>query len=78
MILTLFTGSQPMRHVIVAAFLVSVALISSTASAATGHWVCTSDGIKTWTSDTGTNDANGWTYNGDKSVYKDSGKCTKK
>jgi hypothetical protein len=68
-----------MRHVSVAAFLVSVLLASSTASAATtGHWYCTSDGIKSWTTDTATTDAHGWTYSGDKSVYKDGGKCEKK
>ncbi|HUO89687.1 MAG TPA: hypothetical protein VMU08_10965 [Rhizomicrobium sp.] len=69
-----------MRHVLVAALLVTVALsVSATAaSAATGHWVCTADGIKSWTSDGGATDASGWTYSGDKSVYKDGGHCTKK
>jgi hypothetical protein len=69
-----------MRHVLAAALLVTVAFSISTtaASAASGHWYCTSDGIKSWTSDTGASDASGWTYSGDKSVYKDGGHCAKK
>ena len=68
-----------MRQVIAAALLSVCALWTSTSAAAgSGHWYCTADGIKSWTSDGGATDASGWTYSGDKSVYKDGGHCTKK
>ena len=69
-----------MRRLLTAACLVSVAAftITTSASASNGHWVCTSDGIKSWTTNTATMDAAGWKYDGaDRTSYKDGGKCTK-
>ena len=70
-----------MRRVLTAACLVSLAAFAFTTSstaASNGHWICTSDGIKSWTTNVATMDAAGWKYNGaDRTSYKDSGKCTK-
>jgi len=69
-----------MRRLLAAACLVSLAAISLTtsANASNGHWICTSDGIKSWTTNVATMDAAGWKYDGaDRTSYKDSGKCTK-
>jgi hypothetical protein len=62
-----------MRHLIVAAFL--GVLVISPATAATGHWYCTADGIRSWTYDTAAADAHGWAYDGDRATYKDKGHC---
>ncbi|MBL6852485.1 MAG: hypothetical protein ISS15_13670 [Alphaproteobacteria bacterium] len=69
-----------MRGLLTAACLAALAAISFTtsASASNGHWVCTGDGIKSWTSDMGAKDASGWKYEGaDRTSYKDAGKCSK-
>jgi hypothetical protein len=70
-----------MRTVLAAAFLsvLAASAFTSTSSAApVGHWVCTSDGIKSWTSDTAATDAHGWKYDGaDRTSYKDGGHCAK-
>jgi hypothetical protein len=67
-----------MRSIITAAAFATIALCASatTSSAGTGHWYCTSDGIKSWTTDTAT-DAKGWSYSGERSSYKDAGHCSK-
>jgi len=67
-----------MRRVIAAACLVSLAAFITSANAASaGHWVCTTDGIKSWTTDMAAKDAAGWKYDGaDRTSYKDGGKCT--
>lgn len=67
-----------MRRVLAAACLVSLAAFTTSSIAASnGHWVCTSDGIKSWTTNTAAMDAAGWKYDGaDRTSYKDSGKCT--
>jgi hypothetical protein len=62
-----------MRHVFAAAFLSVIAF--SPANAATGHWYCTGDGIKSWTSDAAASDAHGWKYDGDRAAYHDKGHC---
>ena len=67
-----------MRIVSTAILLAAMVLLTGSASAATGHWVCTADGIKSWTSDPNTSDAAGWAYGGDRSAYKDGGHCSKK
>ncbi len=70
-----------MRKVLAAVFLAALAASAFTATsfaATNGHWVCTSDGIKSWTTDTAATDAHGWSYQGtDRTSYKDSGKCSK-
>ena len=66
-----------MRIVSTAALVAVLALLSSGASAATGHWVCTGDGIRSWTSNTDTLDAKGWAYSGDRTKYGDGGSCKK-
>ncbi len=69
-----------MRHFTIAAFLAIIAVTGSAlpaASAPAGHWYCTGDGIKSWTSGTAA-DAHGWTYMGtDRTAYKDGGHCAK-
>ena len=67
-----------MRQVIAAALLAAVASLTSPSYAASGHWYCTADGIKSWTMNPNMSDASGWTYSGDRSSYSDSGHCTKK
>ena len=67
-----------MRHTIAAAFLAAIAVTGSAlpaTSAATGHWYCTGDGIKSWTANADAKDAHGWSYDGDRAVYKDQGHC---
>jgi len=69
-----------MRRLLAATCLAALAAIAITtsANASNGHWVCTSDGIRSWTTNTAAMDAAGWKYNGaDRTSYKDSGKCTK-
>jgi hypothetical protein len=66
-----------MRIASTALFLTTLVLLGTNASAATGHWYCTGDGIKSWTSNTDTMDAHGWSYSGDRTVYKDGGHCQK-
>ncbi len=66
-----------MRIVSTAALVAVLALLSSGATAATGHWVCTGDGIKSWTSSLDMLDAKGWAYSGDRTKYKDDGACKK-
>jgi hypothetical protein len=61
-----------MRHVFAAAFLSVIAF--SPANAATGHWYCTGDGIKSWTAGAAT-DAHGWSYDGDRTSWHDKGHC---
>ena len=61
-----------MRPLIAAAFLSILAF--SPANAADGHWYCTSDGIKSWTTSPAT-DAHGWKYDGDRAAYHDKGHC---
>lgn len=66
-----------MRRVLTAACLVSLAAFTTSAYASNGHWVCTSDGIRSWTTNVAATDAAGWKYDGaDRTSYKDSGKCT--
>jgi hypothetical protein len=67
-----------MRSVMTFAFVAGVALCASvtSSSAGAGHWYCTSDGIKSWTTES-TGDSKGWSYSGDRSSYKDSGHCSK-
>ncbi len=68
-----------MRQVVTAAFLAVIAVAGSAlpaTSASAGHWYCTADGIKSWTTSTAATDAHGWTYAGtDRTVYKDGGHC---
>ena len=67
-----------MRHTIAAAFLAAVAITASAlpaTSATAGHWYCTGDGIKSWTTNAAASDAHGWSYDGDRAVYKDPGHC---
>ena len=66
-----------MRKLLAAAFLSAIAMTGSTSAASTAHWYCTGDGIKSWTSDTGAKDAQGWTYSGDRTSYKAAGHCAK-
>ncbi len=69
-----------MRRFLTAACLVSVAAIAFTtsANASNGHWICTGEGIKSWTTNVGATDAAGWKYDGaDRTSYKDGGKCAK-
>jgi hypothetical protein len=69
-----------MRNVLAAAFLVAFAASFTTPLSATtnGHWVCTADGIRSWTTDMAAKDATGWKYDGtDRTSYKDAGKCAK-
>jgi len=66
-----------MRIVSTAALLATLVLLSTGANAATGHWYCTGDGIKSWTSSVDTLDAKGWSYSGDRTAYKDGGNCKK-
>jgi hypothetical protein len=65
-----------MRQIIAAVFV--LAFSATPSLAASGHWYCTADGIKSWTSDPNTSDAAGWNYSGDRSSYKDGGHCSKK
>ena len=51
--------------------------LSGASNAAAGHWYCTADGIRAWTSHADLKDAKGWTYAGDASSYADGGKCAK-
>jgi hypothetical protein len=68
-----------MRQVFAAAFLTAVALWASpSAATGSGHWFCTGDGIKSWTDNPNMSDASGWNYSGNRSAYKDDGKCEKK
>ncbi len=68
-----------MRQIFAGAFLTALALLASPAAATgSGHWYCTADGIKSWTMDPNTSDASGWNYSGNRSAYKDGGKCDKK
>ncbi len=54
------------------------AFTTSATAASNGHWICTGDGIKSWTTNLAAMDAAGWKYEGpDRTSYKDSGKCTK-
>jgi hypothetical protein len=70
-----------MRKLAIALFLSTMALSAlvptAASSAASGHYYCTSDGIKSWTTDADKKDGRGWTYSGDRATYGDSGKCTK-
>ena len=66
-----------MRIVTTVAVLTVLALSVGSASAGNGHWICTADGIKTWTSSLDTKDATGWSYSGDRTAYKDAGHCAK-
>ncbi len=66
-----------MRIVSTAILLAALTLLSTGANAATGHWYCTADGIKSWTSSPDTLDAKGWAYSGDRTAYKDGGSCKK-
>jgi len=66
-----------MRLVTTAIVFAVLALSVGSASAGTGHWVCTADGIKSWTSSLDTKDASGWSYSGDRTAYKDAGACKK-
>ena len=61
----------------VTAVLVLIALSATNATAAGGHWYCTADGIRSWTSSPDAMDAKGWSYSGDRTAYKDSGHCAK-
>ncbi len=66
-----------MRIVTTAALLAVLALSTTSASAGTGHWYCTGEGIKSWTSSADLLDAKGWAYSGDRTTYKDAGHCAK-
>jgi len=67
-----------MRLLKTAAFsCVALFAFSTSSMAGTGHWYCTSDGIKAWSTDASKKDAAGWTYSGDTSSYADGGKCKK-
>jgi hypothetical protein len=67
-----------MHKLATAVLLSTLAIVASTAAlSGTGHYYCTGDGIKTWTSDESKKDATGWAYSGDRASYKDGGKCTK-
>ena len=59
-----------MRSIITAAAFATLAFCASatTSAAGTGHWYCTSDGIKSWTTSAAT-DAHGWKYDGDRTAY---------
>ncbi|HTP75717.1 MAG TPA: hypothetical protein VMJ73_01955 [Rhizomicrobium sp.] len=52
-------------------------LAPTAALSGAGHYYCTGDGIKSWSTDDSKKDAPGWTYSGDRTSYKDGGKCTK-
>ncbi len=56
---------------------VTLLALSGAGNAATGHWYCSADGIKAWTTKADLQDAKGWTYGGDASSYADAGKCAK-
>lgn len=66
-----------MRTIIAASAFAALLLGATAANATSGHYVCTADGIKSWTTDSTATDAKGWTYSGDRSSYKDKGTCTK-
>ena len=67
-----------MRTILTMTGFVSLMLLATSANAADGHWVCTGDGIKKWTTTVSDMDAHGWKYDGtDRTSYKDTGKCTR-
>lgn len=67
-----------MRHLIIAVGAIALfTSITGSASAGTGHWYCTTDGIKSWTMDAGAKDAHGWSFVGDSATYKTDGHCAK-
>ena len=66
-----------MRTALAAAAFAALVLGTTAANAAAGHYVCSADGIKSWTTDASATDAKGWTYSGDRTSYKDKGTCKK-
>jgi hypothetical protein len=66
-----------MRIVMTASLLALLALAAGPAQAGAGHWYCTADGIRSWTTDSAMMDAKGWKYSGDRNTYRDGGHCAK-
>ena len=66
-----------MRGFIAASIVAAVALFAAVpAGAEGGHWYCTADGIKSWTTGSAA-DAKGWSFVGDRGTYKSDGHCAK-